>query len=66
MMYAVDVARERGEWLATVLTLEGVSTWASTVSDLDRNVREAIALAEYLPDGAEDALTISWGYVLGK
>lgn len=60
MNYTVDVSPEHGDWLATVTNLEGVSTWATTFANLDHAVREAIALAEDLPDGAEDSLTISW------
>lgn len=60
MNYTVDVSREEGDWLATVTNLEGVSTWATTFANLDHAVREAIALAEDLPDGAEDTLPITW------
>ncbi|WP_256856397.1 hypothetical protein [Corynebacterium glutamicum] len=60
MNYTVDVSRENDDWLATVTNLESVSTWATTFANLDRNVREAIALAEDLPDGAEKSLDISW------
>ena len=60
MTYAVTVTRERGDWLATVTDLDGVSTWAPIFVGLDRNVREAIALAADLPAGAEAALDITW------
>lgn len=60
MKYNVDVSRESEDWLATGTNLEGVSTWATTFANLDRNGREAIALAEDLPEGAESSLTISW------
>lgn len=60
MNYTVTVGRENGDWLATVTNLDGVSTWATTFAGLDHNVREAIALAEDLPEGAEDTLAISW------
>lgn len=60
MNYVVDVTREDGDWLATVTNLDGVSTWATTFAHLDRDVREAIALAEDLPEGVEDSLAISW------
>lgn len=60
MTYMVDVSRDHDDWLATVTNLEGVSTWATTFALLDHNVREAIALAEDLPDGAENSLDISW------
>ncbi|EEI26268.1 hypothetical protein HMPREF0294_2225 [Corynebacterium glucuronolyticum ATCC 51867] len=58
--YSVRVTREGKDWLAEVTNLQGVSTWATTFSGLDRNVREAIALAENLPDGAEEKLWVSW------
>lgn len=58
--YTVEVTREGRDWLATVTNLEGVSTWATTFAGLDRDVREAIALTEDLPDGVEDGLEITW------
>lgn len=58
--YIVNIAREEGNWLASVTNLEGVSTWAPTFSQLDFYVREAIALAEDLPEGAESSLELTW------
>lgn len=40
--------------------LDGVSTWAPNFRQLDFYAREAIALAEDLPDGAENTLEITW------
>lgn len=60
MTYTVEVTREGSDWLASVTTLEGVNTWATTFAGLDHNVREAIALAEDLPEGAEDSLSLEW------
>ena len=47
-------------WLATVTNLDGVSTGAPNFRQLDFYVREAIELAEGLPDGTEDKLEITW------
>ncbi|ACR18808.1 hypothetical protein I6J22_06570 [Corynebacterium kroppenstedtii] len=60
MTYTADITREGKNWLATVTNLDGVSTWAPNFRQLDFYVREAIALAEGLPDGAEDKLEITW------
>ncbi|RRO98207.1 hypothetical protein CXF43_08650 [Corynebacterium bovis] len=66
MTYTVEVTREDGDWLATVTGFEGVSTWATTFAGLDRAVREAIALAEDLPEGREDQLDIAWDLPAGS
>ncbi|MBC2681985.1 hypothetical protein [Corynebacterium anserum] len=58
--YTAAVTREGRYWLATVTNLDGVNTWAYSFSHLDACVREAITLAEALPDGAEDAITVKW------
>lgn len=60
MTYTATITREGRNWLATVTNLDGVSTWAHSFSGLDTNVREAIALAEDLPEGAEDSIIIEW------
>lgn len=60
MTYTATITREGRHWLATVTNLEGVSTWAHSFSELDTNVREAIALAEDLPEGAENSIVIEW------
>lgn len=60
MIYTATITREGGNWLATVTNLDGVSTWAQSFTQLDTYVREAIALAEDLPDGAEESLFIEW------
>ncbi|MDO4915817.1 hypothetical protein [Corynebacterium sp.] len=60
MNYTADITREGKNWLATVTNLDGVSTWAPNFRQLDFYAREAIALAEDLPDGAEDTLEITW------
>lgn len=58
--YHVVVTRGDGSWLADVPQLPGVHTYARTLPALDREVREAIALAEDLPDGAEPGLSLSY------
>ncbi|HIW95969.1 MAG TPA: hypothetical protein H9867_05725 [Candidatus Corynebacterium gallistercoris] len=60
MSYTVEITRENGDWLATVTDLEGVATWASTFTQLVQYVREAIALAEDLPEGAEETIDVEW------
>ena len=60
MTYHAVITREGKNWLATVTNLDGVSTWARSFSELAFYVREAIALAEDLPDGAEDSMVIQW------
>lgn len=60
-VYTAEVTREGGKLLATVTDLEGVSTWAESLSELDVCVREAIAVAEDLPAGAEAGLKVQWG-----
>lgn len=60
MAYTVSVSKERNNWLASVLTLDGVSTWAESFEELEIFVREAIALAEDMPAGAEDSIDIEW------
>lgn len=60
MTYTATITREGRNWLATVTNLDGVSTWAHSFSGLDTNVREAIALAEDLPEGAKDSIIIEW------
>jgi predicted RNase H-like HicB family nuclease len=58
--YHVVVMREDESWLADVPQLAGVHTFARTLPGLDREIREAIALAEDLPEGAEPGLSLSY------
>lgn len=60
MTYTAVLSREGKNWMATVTNLDGVSTWAKSFSELDTYVREAIALAEDLPEGAEACLDVEW------
>jgi hypothetical protein len=64
-LYKVIVTREEDAWLADVPALTGTHTWAKNLPTLDRNVREAIALAEDLPEGAEESLRLTWTYLTG-
>jgi hypothetical protein len=63
--YQVVVTRERGAWLAEVPGAPGVQTWARSLSRLDVHIREAIAVNEDLPDGAEATLRIDYEYRTG-
>jgi hypothetical protein len=65
-IYRVSVTREDSAWLADVPNLQGVHTWARNLPTLDRSVREAIALAEDLPDGAEASLRLDYKYNIGN
>jgi hypothetical protein len=58
--YEVIVTREGDAWLADGPAVAGTHTWAKNLPGLDRNVREAIALAEDLPEGAEDGLDLAY------
>jgi len=63
--YYVVVTREDDAWLADVPDLPGTHTWAKNLPGLDRAVREAIALVEDLPDGAEPGLSLIYRYDIG-
>jgi predicted RNase H-like HicB family nuclease len=63
--YRVVVTREDDAWLADVPDLPGTHTWAKNLPGLDRSVREAIALVENLPDGAEPGLSLAYSYDIG-
>ncbi|MCQ9335028.1 hypothetical protein NQ042_13260 [Corynebacterium phoceense] len=58
--YTATITREGKNWLATVDNLAGVSTWGHSFKELDLYLREAIALAEDMPEGAEDSINIEW------
>ena len=59
------VTREGDAWLADVPGVPGTHTWARNLPGLDRNVREAIALAHDLPEHAEGELELSYEYRTG-
>ena len=63
--YRVMVTRDGHAWLADVPDLPGTHTWAKNLPGLDRSVREVIALAEDLPDGAEHELSLAYTYDIG-
>lgn len=56
------VTREGASWLAQVDDVTGAHTHARTLGGLDERVREAVALAEDLPPGAEAGLDLDWDY----
>lgn len=58
--YTVTATQQGRYWLATVTNLDGVSTWGYSFSHLDTCVREAIAVADDLPDGAEHSIHVEW------
>jgi hypothetical protein len=64
--YHVIATREGDSWLADVSDVDGVHTWAKNLPGLDRNVREAIALADDLEDGAEAGLDLDYEYHTGS
>ena len=63
--YHVVVTREGTSWLADVPAVTGTHTWAKNLPGLDRAVREAIALAEDLPEGVEGSLRLEYEYNIG-
>lgn len=63
--YRVIVTREDDAWLADVPDVAGTHTWARNLPRLDHDVREAIALAEDLPEGAEAGLELVYEYRTG-
>jgi predicted RNase H-like HicB family nuclease len=63
--YQVLVYREDDAWLGEVPTVAGTHTWAKNLPGLERNVREAIALALDLPAGAEGSVDLTWVYRTG-
>ncbi len=63
--YVVEVSREGTAWMADVPQLPGVHTWGRNLSGLEDSIREAIALAEDLPDGAESDLGLRFEYHTG-
>jgi len=54
----VIVTREGDNWLADVPEVEGTHTYARTLARLQDEVREAIALALDLPEGAEAGIEL--------
>ena len=60
MTYSVTVWRESGDtrWTATADDVDGAVTDGRSLKEVDRNIREAIAVALDLPRGAEDTMDI--------
>lgn len=58
--YHVHVTREGDQWLADVPELEGSQTYASSLTALDRYIREVIVLGADLPDDAMNELALTW------
>ncbi|MDX6246264.1 MAG: hypothetical protein QOE76_3987 [Frankiales bacterium] len=65
--YRVVVIREGDDWLADVPQVPGVHTFARNLPSLNLAVREAVALALDLPEGAEaeQALALDWEFHTG-
>lgn len=64
--YRVVVTRdESGMWLADVPELEGSSTYARTLTALDKAVREVIVLGADLPDDVMASLALDYDYRTG-
>ncbi|MGA8114033.1 MAG: hypothetical protein WCA46_10260 [Actinocatenispora sp.] len=63
--YRVVVTRENDAWLADATDVPGTHTWAKNLPGLDHAIREAIAMAEDLPEGAEPDLSLDYEYRTG-
>ena len=62
MSYTIKVTREGKLWLAEVAELPVAHSYAGNLMQLDRSIREAIALVEDLPEGAEEALQLEYDF----
>ena len=61
MSFRVVVTKESDAWLADVPECQGSHTYSPYgLAKLDTYVREVVALADDLPDGAEDGLELAW------
>lgn len=60
--YSITVTREADAWVAAADDIAAAHTWARSLPALDRNIREAIALALDLPEGAEGGLELDVRY----
>lgn len=65
MTYRVVVTREGRNWLAAMPELEGASTFAKSLVELERYVREVVGLALDLPGEEVYAGELAWEYRLG-
>ena len=60
MTYTVHVTREDRTWLGEVPDLPGAHTFATSLSALERAMREVVVLAADLPDDAEATVDLVW------
>lgn len=60
--YAVVATRDGSQWLADVPVLQGAHTYARTLEQLDRHVREVIVLVEDLDESEMDDLQVDYVY----
>lgn len=65
MRHRVVVTREEDNWLADAPDLEGTHTFARTLANLDRSIREAVVLATGEPDEALSSLQFDWQFRTG-
>jgi len=62
MKYVIDVYREDKQWLGESRDLPAAHTFAKNLVLLDQYMREAIAVAQNLPVGAEGSLDLEYVY----
>jgi predicted RNase H-like HicB family nuclease len=59
VIYSVSVWREpEGTWSASADDIDGAFTDGDSLSEIDRNIRESIAVTLDLPRGAEATMTV--------
>ena len=58
--YPISVEWDGRYWVAEVPSLQGAYTFARTLRQLDKYVREVIVLSADLPDDAEASLVLDW------
>ncbi len=64
-VYRVVATREGDDWLADVPDAPPAHTFARNLESLDRYVREAVVLAEDLPDESMGSLQLAWEFHTG-
>ncbi|WP_051223972.1 hypothetical protein [Pseudoclavibacter soli] len=60
--YHVRAYRDGTQWSVDVAEAPTAHTFAGNLTALDRNVREAIAVTDDLPEGAEATLDLVWDF----
>lgn len=60
--YTIDVRRDHEQWTADVRDMPAAHTFARNLTLLDKYIREAIAVVEDLPEGAEPGLDLEYCY----